>query len=85
MTQPADTAAVIVIDLQTGMLDGVAEPPLKGSDALIERGLKVTVVGDAHGTWDWGGETAEEIIDRHNSEFEAAGARVVTTLGLTGA
>ncbi len=35
--RPADNAVVIVIDLQTGMLDGVAEPPLHDADALIER------------------------------------------------
>ena len=164
---------VIVIDLQTGMFDGVLEPPLHGADALVEnaraviawarrtgrplafirhdgdaadslapgkpgwhvwpalgqaaeeptfgkqvgdafsnpglgewvnaggageviilgaqtdqcvaatvkgalaRGLAVTVVADAHGTLPWGGETAEEIIARHNRAFEAAGARVV--------
>jgi nicotinamidase-related amidase len=33
----ATAAAVIVIDLQTGMFDGVAEPPLHDADALVER------------------------------------------------
>jgi nicotinamidase-related amidase len=33
----ADRAPVIVIDLQTGMFDGVAEPPLHDADALAER------------------------------------------------
>jgi nicotinamidase-related amidase len=37
----ADRAAVIVIDLQTGMLDGVAEPALHDADALIERARAV--------------------------------------------
>jgi nicotinamidase-related amidase len=45
----------------------------------IEAGFAVTVVADAHGTWDWAGETAPQIIARHNALFEAAGARVVTT------
>ncbi|MHB8528087.1 MAG: isochorismatase family protein [Caulobacteraceae bacterium] len=183
MTEPAPaaTAAVIVIDLQRGMFDGVNEPPLHGAAALverartvidwarrtgrkvafvrhdgpkgdglapgapgwpvwpalgqaedeptfgktvgdsfsqpalvdwvagrgadevvllgaqtdqcvaasvkgaIERGLKVTVVADAHGTWDFNGETADQIIARHNAEFKSAGARVVTTQTLTGA
>jgi nicotinamidase-related amidase len=39
--RPADKAVVIVIDLQTGMLDGVAEPPLHDADALIERARSV--------------------------------------------
>ena len=39
--RPADKAVVIVIDLQTGMLDGIAEPPLHDADALIERARAV--------------------------------------------
>jgi nicotinamidase-related amidase len=39
--RPADKAAIIVIDLQTGLLDGVAEPPLHDADALIERARAV--------------------------------------------
>jgi len=50
----------------------------------LARGLAVTVVGDAHSTWPYGGETAAEIIARHNREFAAAGATVVTTADLTG-
>jgi len=38
---PAGTAAVIVIDLQTGMFDGVAEPALHDADALVERARAV--------------------------------------------
>jgi nicotinamidase-related amidase len=34
---PADGAPVIVIDLQTGMFDGIAEPPLHDADALVGR------------------------------------------------
>ena len=37
----AATAAVIVIDLQTGMFDGVAEPPLHDAAALVERARAV--------------------------------------------
>jgi len=176
--RPADTAAILVIDLQTGMFDGVHEPPIHDADALVARtravldwarrsgrkvafvrhdgpaadplapgkpgwpvwpalgqtddeptfgksvgdafsnpalgawvaeqgagevvllgaqtdacvaatvkgamaaGLAVTVVGDAHGTWDWGGETAAEIIARHNAAFAAEGANVVTAHSL---
>ncbi|QRM55746.1 isochorismatase family protein [Sinorhizobium sp. BG8] len=43
MTNP-DTfppAPVVVIDLQTGMFDGVAEPPLHGADALVARARAV--------------------------------------------
>jgi nicotinamidase-related amidase len=178
MTQPSPTAAVLVIDLQTGMFDGVFGPPIHNAQTLVEqvravtawarrtgrkvafirhdgaagdplapgkpgwpvwpalgqaedeitfsktvgdafsqpalvdwvaaqgvcevvllgaqsdhcvaatvkggleRGLKVTVVADAHSTWDYGGETADEIIARQNREFGAAGARLVTTQAL---
>src|SRR6185437_7229654 len=49
----------------------------------LARGLKVTVVGDAHSTCDSGGETAATIIARQNRAFEAAGAEVVSTAELT--
>jgi nicotinamidase-related amidase len=39
--RPTDKAAVIVIDLQTGMFDGVAEPALHDADALVERARAV--------------------------------------------
>lgn len=39
--KPADGAPVIVIDLQTGMFDGVVEPPLYDADRLVERTRKV--------------------------------------------
>jgi nicotinamidase-related amidase len=179
--RPAEAAPVIVIDLQTGMLDGVLEPPLQGAAELVDRartviewarrsgravafvrhdgppgdtlapgapgwpvwpalgqaedeptfakrvgdafsnaalgawvadqragevvllgaqtneciaasvggaisaGLGVTVVSDAHGTVDSGGETAAQIIARHNAKFAAAGVNLVTTQSLTGA
>jgi nicotinamidase-related amidase len=175
------TQAVLVIDLQTGMFDGVNEPPIHDADALVERsravidwarrtnrkvafvrhdgapgdglapgrpgwpvwpalgqspdeptfgktvgdafsnpalaqwlaaqaakavvllgaqtdqcvaatvkgalaaGLDVTVVSDAHGTWDYRGETAQQIIDRHNADFAAAGATVATSEALISA
>jgi len=178
--QPAGNAPIIVIDLQTGMLDGVLEPPLAGSAGLVDRaraviewarrtgrrvafvrhdgakgdslapgapgwpvwpalgqakdeptfaksvgdafsnpdlgrwvaeqgagevvllgaqtdqcvaatvagaiaaGLTVTVVSDAHGTWDYGGESADQIIARHNAQFAAAGANLATTSSLAG-
>jgi nicotinamidase-related amidase len=43
-----------------------------------ERGFAVTVVGDAHSTWDSGSETAVDIIARHNAAFAKAGARIVS-------
>jgi nicotinamidase-related amidase len=49
----------------------------------LARGLQVTVVGDAHSTCDFGGETAAAIIARQNQAFEAAGAKVVTAAALT--
>jgi nicotinamidase-related amidase len=178
--KPAQTAPVIVIDLQTGMFDGVVEPPIHDSAAIADRaravmewarrarrpiafirhngpegdplapgapgwpvwpalgqaeneptfaknvgdafsnakfaqwveeqgadevvllgaqtdhcvaatvkgamkaGLKVTVVSDAHSTLDFGGETAQEIIARHNAAFVRDGVNLVTTQSLIG-
>ncbi|MGA0602469.1 isochorismatase family protein [Caulobacter sp. KR2-114] len=48
-------------------------------NGALARGLKVTVVGDAHSTWDFKGETAGQIIDRQNRAFAEAGATVVTS------
>jgi len=70
---------VILMGAQT---DACVAATVKGA---MERGLKVTVVGDAHSTWPWNGETAEQIIARHNALFAVAGARVVTAAELTGA
>ncbi|OWK19565.1 isochorismatase [Mesorhizobium amorphae CCBAU 01583] len=47
-------------------------------------GLGVTVVSDAHSTLDTPGETAAEIIARHNAAFTEAGVTLVTTKALTG-
>jgi nicotinamidase-related amidase len=69
--------AVVLLGAQT---DQCVAASVKGA---MERGLEVTVVGDAHGTWDYGGETASEIIARHNQNFASVGARVVTTAALT--
>jgi nicotinamidase-related amidase len=176
---PADTAPVIVIDLQTDMFDGANQPPIHGADDLVERaravmewardsgrpvafvrhdgpagdtlapgapgwpvwpalgqaedeptfsksvgdafsnpafarwvadqgaseivllgaqtdhcvqatvkgaiaaGLDVTVVSDAHSTWDTASETADEIIARHNAAFADAGAKLVSARSLT--
>jgi nicotinamidase-related amidase len=46
-------------------------------------GLRVTVVSDAHSTWDLGDEKAEAIIARHNAAFAKAGVNLVTTRSLT--
>lgn len=43
----------------------------------LARGLAVTVVSDAHSTWDSGGETADAVIARQNAEFASAGANLV--------
>lgn len=53
-------------------------------EGALAASLAVTVVADAHSTWDYGGETAPQIIARHNAEFAQAGARVITTAALTG-
>jgi nicotinamidase-related amidase len=45
----------------------------------LKSGFKVTVASDAHGTVDWGGETAAQKITRHNALFAEAGAVVAPT------
>jgi nicotinamidase-related amidase len=52
-------------------------------EGALGRGLAVTVVGDAHSTWPYGGETGPEIIERCNRAFAGAGARLVSTAQLT--
>jgi nicotinamidase-related amidase len=49
----------------------------------LARGLRVTVVGDAHSTCDSDGETAAAIIARQNHAFAAAGATVINAAELT--
>lgn len=49
----------------------------------LRAGLAVTVVSDAHGTRDDGGETAAQIIARHNAAFAAEGVRLAATAALT--
>ena len=49
----------------------------------LANGFAVTIASDAHSTWTWGGETADEKITRHNALFESLGARVVSTDVLT--
>ncbi len=72
-----DAGEVILLGAQT---DACVAATVEGA---LARGLRVTVVGDAHGTWDSGGETAAQIITRKNADFEASGARVVGVKGLT--
>jgi nicotinamidase-related amidase len=48
-------------------------------------GFAVTVAADAHGTCDWNGETAPQIIARHNAMFVDQGARLATTAQISGA
>jgi nicotinamidase-related amidase len=48
----------------------------------LERDLDVTVVKDAHSTWDVDGKTADEIITQRNESFAAAGARMLTSAEL---
>ncbi len=70
---------VILLGAQT---DQCVAATVRGA---LERGLTVTVVADAHSTWDFNGETADQIIARHNAAFAASGAVVVTTREITGA
>jgi nicotinamidase-related amidase len=48
----------------------------------LAHGFTVTIVADAHSTMDWNGETADQIIARHNKLFAELGARVETVAGL---
>ncbi|HEV2365298.1 MAG TPA: isochorismatase family protein [Caulobacteraceae bacterium] len=68
--EAAGASGVILLGAQSEMC--VAET-VKGA---LARGLDVTVVADAHGTWPSGGDTAAEIIGRQNEAFAAAGAHV---------
>jgi len=69
---------VILLGAQT---DQCVNATFQGAAA---RGLEITVVGDAHSTWDWDGETAPEIIARYNALFRTAGAMVVDAAALVG-
>ena len=68
---------VVLLGAQT---DQCFAATVKGA---LDAGLGVTVVSDAHSTWSWAGETADEIIVRYNARFTAAGAAVVSTRALT--
>jgi nicotinamidase-related amidase len=50
----------------------------------LANGFAVTIASDAHSTVGWNGETAAQIIDRHNKLFAELGARVETVEGLVG-
>jgi len=50
----------------------------------LKHGFKVRVASDAHGTWDWGGETAAQKIARYNVLFAEAGAVVEPTAAVVG-
>lgn len=73
-----EAKAVILLGAQT---DHCIAATVNGA---LARGLAVTVVGDAHSTLPCGGETAPQIIERHNRAFAAAGATVASTAELTG-
>jgi nicotinamidase-related amidase len=64
---------VVLLGAQT---DFCVAATVKGA---LARGLKVTVVSDAHSTLDGQHEAAAETIERHNAAFAAAGAAVVPT------
>jgi nicotinamidase-related amidase len=74
-----DAGEVVLLGAQT---DACVAATVKGA---LAAGPRVTVVADAHSTWPHGGETAEQIITRHNAEFAALGVDLVTTKALTGA
>jgi nicotinamidase-related amidase len=73
------TRQMILIGAQT---DQCVNATFHGAAA---RGLEITVVGDTHSTWDWDGETAQQIIARYNGLFRATGARVIDAAELVGA
>lgn len=51
----------------------------------LEKGLAVTLIGDTHGTWPSGGQSAEAIIEGCNRELAAHGAVIITAAKLTAA
>ena len=67
---------VILLGAQT---DACVNATCRGA---LARGFTVTIVADAHSTVDWNGETAAQIIERHNRLFADLGARVETVAGL---
>ncbi len=69
---------VILVGAQS---DQCVADTVKGA---MDAGLRVTVVSDAHSTWEFDGETADQLIARHNAAFAAAGANVVSTESLPG-
>jgi len=73
----ADATGVILLGAQTDMCVAATV------EGALARGLGVTVVGDTHSTVAWGAETVPQIIERHNADFAARGARVVTAAALT--
>jgi nicotinamidase-related amidase len=70
---------VVLLGAQT---DHCVAATVKGA---MEAGFRVTVVSDAHSTLDSGGETAQDIIARHNAAFSRSGVNLVTTQALIGA
>jgi nicotinamidase-related amidase len=76
--QALGTDQVILLGAAT---DQCINATFKGAEA---RGLAITVVGDTHSTWPWNGESAEQIIERHNGLFRDAGATVVDAGMLVG-
>lgn len=76
-------AGVIVLGAQT---EHCVAATVHGA---LASGLAVTVVTDAHSTWDASdfgrqGDTATQVIAAHNASFGAAGARLVATDELLG-
>ena len=71
-----DIAEVILLGAQT---DECVTATCRGA---LARGFAVTVVADTHSTVDWNGETAPQIIGRHNKLFAELGARVETAARL---
>jgi nicotinamidase-related amidase len=71
------TTEVVLLGAQT---DQCVAATVTGA---MQAGLRVTVVSDAHSTWDLGDEKAEAIIARHNAAFAKAGVNLVTTRSLT--
>ena len=73
----AGASEVILLGAQT---DQCVAATVRGA---LDRGLTVSVVSDAHSTWDLQDETADQVVLRHNAMFASAGARVITTAALT--
>ena len=74
-----DVGCLVLCGAQT---DACVGDTLAGA---LREGFGVIVAADAHATWDWAGETAAQIVARHNIVFAKDAAGVVSTAEIVAA